>query len=72
MEIGRLELVRPCISDHVVPDLPVGITMLEIPAGEFTMGFDTPDGTSTDDRSPAHLVSLSAFEMSETTITTEQ
>jgi len=48
-----------------------GMTLLHVPAGEFTMGRSSPDGFGEiyDDEKPAHTVYLDAFWIDETEVT---
>ena len=56
----------------VVPELPSGIQMLDIPRGSFVMGDATLDSPVTTAPIPERTVNMSAFEMSEAEVTVQQ
>src|SRR5690606_13928532 len=50
----------------------LGMKMIRVPAGTFTMGAPASDAQAKDDERPAHSVQLNAFEISATEITVGQ
>ncbi len=56
----------------IVPALPDGILMLDVPGGSFVMGNDAAVGPLAADHKPERVVNMSAFEMSEAEISVEQ
>ncbi len=51
---------------------PSGITLVFVPAGEFTMGSSFEDTRARDNEKPAHNVYVAAFWMAQTEVTNEQ
>ncbi|MDB4796806.1 SUMF1/EgtB/PvdO family nonheme iron enzyme, partial [bacterium] len=56
----------------VVPSLPNGIRMVDLPQGEFVMGNNAAEGPLAGDHMPERVVYMSPFEMSEAEITVQQ
>lgn len=59
-------------TTSVIPSLPSGITMVELPQGSFKMGDENATGTIASDHLPERTVYISPFEMSEAEITVQQ
>jgi formylglycine-generating enzyme required for sulfatase activity len=59
----------PAVEATAIPTKEISeVPMIAIPAGEFTMGNDSGDG----DETPAHKVSVDAFEIDKFEVTNEQ
>jgi formylglycine-generating enzyme required for sulfatase activity len=59
----------PAVEPTAIPTKEIAeVPMIAIPAGEFTMGNDAGDG----DETPAHKVSVAAFEIDQFEVTNEQ
>jgi formylglycine-generating enzyme required for sulfatase activity len=59
-------------ADTEPPPNPAGLVWIAVPAGSFEMGCSPGDADCADDEEPRHTVTLDAFEMLETEVTTTQ
>ena len=81
---GRAPIVDGSSDSRVVDPGDAGVTgptcssdaapgdMVQVPAGDFTMGCGTTDTQCRADEEPSHVVTLSAFEIDRTEVTQDQ